>query len=81
MHACRAVRSLYGRGDQRQCLMSSAAYEQDLQFKLTAYASSICPVLQHHSAPRSSGDFPWPERTPSGDLSHVMWPGMRQRGF
>ncbi|CAL5222030.1 g4321 [Coccomyxa viridis] len=55
---------------------------QDLQFKLTGYASSICPVHPHSAVPRSSADIPRPsERMSSGDLSHVMWPGLRQRGF
>jgi hypothetical protein len=69
------------RGGMGSDLKSSVLHAQDLQFKLTAYASSICPMLQHQSAPRSSAGCPWPERTPSGDLSHVLWPGMRQRGF
>ena len=55
---------------------------QDLQFKLTGYASSICPVHPHNAVARSSADIPrHAERVSSGDLSRAMWPGLRQRGF
>lgn len=54
---------------------------QDLQFKLTGYASSICP-MHPHTAARSSADITRPsERLSSGDPGHTMWPGLRQRGF